>query len=191
MKKCAYGALMAAVILIAAGCATTTFRQEPRNDMGTLMIGQVQIEVKDWPDAWLNGVHQSDILVYLVELGEMKEIRINSHKDGAFYLVLPNKKTKILLQGFEIKEPLGRIWVPYNRGMILSAGKVNNVGRFMCTVQIEEAVKKRTKYTEYNATKEVNVHYLDVWRWFQRSFPESAWNDREWESLKHYDPTEG
>jgi hypothetical protein len=191
MKKAAYAAAMAIVILVAAGCATTTFREEPKPpDRGTLLIGQVQVEIKDWPSREMNGIHRRNVQVYLYDTGKKKQNQITSHGDGAFYLVFTNVKKEIYIQGFIVKGSdrggTSTISVEYGKRVILYPGKVNNMGRILCTVQTTGIRKMSTKTTSYDTVQDVKVDYEDIRQWFQLTFPDSAWNDKEWERVLHY-----
>jgi len=187
MKHAAYAAVMGVCILVAAGCATTAFREEPKApDMQTLLIGQVQVEIKDWPDAEMNGVHKRNVQVYLYDNNEMKRYQITSHGDGVFYVVFPDEKKQIFIFGFVVKSGGATITVDYKKWVNLYAGKVNNVGRITATVQTEGIAKRRTGSTEYNTSQDVKVEYGGIRQWFQLTFPDSEWNNKEWERVLHY-----
>ena len=190
MKNAAYAAVMAACILIAAGCATTNFREEPVGGMGTLVIGQVHVEITDWPSQEMNGVHKRNIQVFLYDIGEKEQIQVLSREDGAFYIVFPNTKKQIFLQGFVVKgmtrKGTSTVTVKYGKRVILYPGKVNNVGCIVCKIHTASISKKRTTRTEYDIIQNVEVDYEDIRQWFQLTFPDSAWNDKEWERVLHY-----
>jgi len=177
-------------LAIVTGCATTSFREEPKApDRGTLLIGQVQVEIKDWPRKEMNGVHRRNVQVYLYDNNEKKRYQITSHGDGVFYVVFPDEKKQIFILGFVVKgNTLGgtnTINVDYRKWVDLYAGKVNNVGRITATVQTEGIAKQRTSNIVYDISQDVKVDYENIRQWFQKTFPESAWNNKEWVDIPH------
>jgi hypothetical protein len=64
--------------------------------------------------------------------------------------------------------------------------RFNNMGRILCTVQTTGISKMSTKTTSYDSVQDVKVDYEDIRQWFQLTFPDSAWNDKEWERVLHY-----
>jgi hypothetical protein len=60
------------------------------------------------------------------------------------------------------------------------------MGRILCTVQTTGISKMSTKTTSYDSVQDVKVDYEDIRQWFQLTFPDSAWNDKEWERVLHY-----
>jgi len=187
MKNMAYVAVIVVFVLVAVGCATTTFREEPKPpDRGTLLIGQVQVESKSKSNKWRSYVTKRNINVYLYDINEFEEYQVLTHGDGVFYIVLPNERKEILIQGFKVGIPHSYTDIKYIRCVTLHPGKVNNVGHFTCTVEIGSIVKEKANWIHREVTQDVKVDYEGVRKWFQSTFPDSAWNNREWVREPHF-----
>lgn len=187
MKKVAYAAVIAVIVLVAVGCATMSLRAKPKPpDEGTLLIGQVQIEFKSKSNKWRSHVADSGLTVFLYDIVEVEEYKLTTYDDGVFYIVFPNERKEIFIHGFRRGIESSHTDIKYSKRVTLYPGKANNVGHFTCTAEIGDIVKRRGNYIEREVTQDVKVDYEGVRKWLQSTFPDSAWNYREWVRVPHY-----
>lgn len=187
MKKVLLLVFFILLIVFLTSCASTKFIVEPETpSMGTLLIGQIEVNVSGWPrPTAMNGVHKRDIEVHLYDYTRHKEITMTSKEEGTFYYVTDNNTKEINITGFEVNRVRGGggdksiVNLDYGKQIPLHKGKVNNVGHIIYTIEVtgqSPGMANRTKI-------EANVWYKvsgDIRQWFKKTFPESEWNNKEW-----------
>jgi len=193
MKKIFLLILFIPLIVLLTSCATTKFIAEPKTpDMGTLLIGQIEVHVSDWPEpSAMNGVHRRNIQVHLYDSAERKEIKMTSRGEGTFYLVSENRTKMIDISGFMVRTkieggPVSTLNLEYGKKVLLQDGKVNNVGRIIFIVEVIGQGPGRGNVGTYIQTSEsYKVKFEDIKPWFRETFPESEWNNKEWVNALH------
>ncbi len=185
------------VVIVIGGCATTSIITEPTNAESTLLVGRIILTCTDFPRNWhVNGEHSTGITVAIRNMSTNKIISARSRGyDGMFYIINPDVgKYKIEQFTSETGGDLYRVTLMYappeNTFFIVKKNTVNNLGDIEWYEKAEiEASKEHlgTKsQTRLFTTESHNFkrNYAELKSWFAETYPDSAWNDMNWNSLE-------
>jgi hypothetical protein len=192
MKKILFIVFTVLPLFFLIGCATTTFRVEPRApDMDTLLIGQIEVHVSGWPSTEMNRVHKSNIQAYLYDYAEDKWTQVTTRDEGTFYLVTSHASNKFWIGGFLVggktRGGTSKISLDYGKAVVVQGGQVNNLGRIVSTVKVIGRKQVGTG-TKIDISTNYIVRYGEIQPWFKETFPDSEWNDKQWFDSPHLGP---
>ncbi len=185
--------LVLAVLIIIGGCATTARITEPTSPSSTLLIGRIKVTCTGFPSKWhANGDHTNGVIVELKDVSnEIISIKARG-ADGLLYLVDPDIArytiVQIHLQTGTSRSTL-RLDHRTNDSIYIKGNSVNNLGdillRYDYVSKKAAEFSKRGTYTEImvNRSLEYKGNYDEVKAWFEETYPESAWNNKNWVNI--------
>ncbi|HUT65269.1 MAG TPA: hypothetical protein VMZ05_03865 [Spirochaetota bacterium] len=168
--------LSVVLILVVTVFIGGKFVKEPDEDLHTLLIGQIKLEASGFPgESHVNGIHTGDIEIHLKNklTGEIV-ILTSALGSGCFYMVNPETENYRIVKLYTlIHNPRYRqtlsMGIPTGGNISILNGKVNNLGHLVWKVD--------HKSESWDLSH--NFH-ADVKAWFEKTYPGSAWNKKEW-----------
>jgi hypothetical protein len=183
-------------ISISGGCATTPKIKDPPTPESGLLVGRIKLTCTDFPGSWgVNGDHTGGIEIYFRNVSTKEIISVKSSgEDGFFYILHPPEGGLILYDmKFVKKSARQTTTLPYRFEEVIGLGikpsSVNNVGDIHWSNHAETRESKEYSQKGSHATlhaessHEFRFNYKEVENWFKKTFPDSAWNDKNWVSV--------
>ncbi len=192
--------LFASIILIfvliafLGSCATTARITEPTSPGSTLLIGRIKVICTGFPSSMhANGDHTNGVIVKLRDVSN-EIISIRAHgADGLLYLVDPDIERYTIVQ-IHLQTGTGSSTLNLRLGtrdsIHIKGNSVNNLGDIL--LRFDYVSKKAAEYTKAGTHTEVKVNtsleykdnYDEVKAWFEETYPESAWNNKNWVNFR-------
>ena len=186
--------LVLAVLIIIGGCATTARITEPTSPSSTLLIGRIKVTCTGFPSGWnANGDHANGVIVKLRDVSnEIISIRARG-ADGLLYLVDPDIDRYTIVQ-IHLQTGTGSHTLTLRQGtsdsIHIKGNSVNNLGDIL--LRFDYVSKKAAEYTKagtytemkVNSSLEYKDNYDEVKAWFEETYPESAWNNKNWVNFR-------
>jgi hypothetical protein len=177
------------------GCATTSKIKEPVSVDSTLIVGRITVTCNNFPDNWhINGEHKSGIIVHLQNFKTDETTSVRSKgPDGLLCIYDIYDSYKITSFTFE---NMAGGWVStinynssYPKVIKIKKGSVNNLGDIYWVEtfgpKTEKVYTKTKRYQTGTSTQELifKDNYDEVKDWFQNTYPDSNWNNKNWTNL--------
>ena len=194
MKKmllCAITIPVFICLLTLAGCATTAKMAEPTGAGSTLLIGRIKATLTNFPAKWhINGDHTDGIMVKIKSdvTNETRFLRVKGD-DGLFYFTDPGVGTCTIV-GFQFQKRVLKTKIELVYGMNdpinIRGNAVNNVGdiswrcKYVTSVSTEFSRKGSYTSAAIDESHMYKENYAEVKSWFEKTYPASAWNNRNW-----------
>jgi hypothetical protein len=185
-------------IMIISGCATTSRITEPANAESTLLVGRIMLTCTDFPKQWhINGEHASGIEVDLRNVSLNKVITAKARGyDGMFHIINPDfgeyKIERFAIETGGSRYRVNLQYVPHENTFItVERNAVNNLGdiEWYETCETEESKEYTSTGTQTTliTTESHNYrrNYAELKSWFVKTYPESGWNNMNWNSLDY------
>lgn len=171
-----------AVLLIFSGCSTTKFRQEPTEQKTNIILGQLNITIKNFDrfhGTNFNGKHTHDVSIFINKPGADEEdrIRINSSGSQGWFFAAGVEPGEYEVVEFSYTVRSGSNWSKLywplhensRQKFTIYADKVNNLGE----VQWISDKKEGNVYYFIESFENVKENFTDT-------FYESEWLEKEW-----------
>ena len=180
--------------LLIGGCATTARITEPTSPGSTLLIGRIKVICTGFPSKWhANGDHTNGVMVKLRDVSN-EIISIRAHgADGLLYLVDPDiDRYTIVLLHVQVgtSRTLLDLYYRTSDPIYIKGNSVNNLGDILW--RCDYVSKKAAEYTKSGTHTEIKINnslvykdnYDEVKAWFEETYPESAWNNKNWVNFR-------
>jgi len=179
--------------LLIGGCATTSRITEPTSPDSALLIGRIKLTCTEFPKTWnINGDHPNGVVVYLANVSTKEIIKVRSRgSDGLFYLIdLDVDKYVIVAFSFQSGGSRHTVNLGFEtkdvRYFEIKRNFVNNLGDIKWRSKYE--TKVGTEWSKAGSTTTFSVkdsynylgNYDEVKSWFEETYPESDWNNKNW-----------
>ena len=185
--------LVLALLIIAGGCATTARITEPTSPGSTLLIGRIKVTCTGFPNKlYANGDHADGVIVKLKDVSnEIISIRARG-VDGLLYLVDPDIDRYTIVQIYlTTGSSSTRLRLDHrtNDSIYIEGNSVNNLGDILLRYDyVSKEAKESTKsgtstVIKVNRSLEYKGNYDEVKAWFEETYPESAWNNKNWVNI--------
>ncbi|NLY88944.1 MAG: hypothetical protein GX085_04910 [Firmicutes bacterium] len=168
--------LLAAVFL--AGCAKIP---EPDGPDDSLLIGVINLEARGYrekSDMRIDGEHSRNITITFCDVITGKEYKVKTGEAGLFWSnEIPTGNYYLKTLHFELERDNYKYWI--RRGfssatLPVRPGRVTNLGALLW---YSDAEKEEERIRQVKTPEQLRNE-------LQRKFPESAWYEREWISIK-------
>lgn len=191
------------VLIIMSGCATTSKISEPTTADSTLLIGRIKLTCSNFPNyVHVNGEHTKGITIDVRNMSTGEVLTTKSKgADGLFYFDNPDAGEyaivgyNITTKGGNVRATFKYLYDTSNRFNI-TPNAVNNFGdiSWVCvfeTITDKEYSDRGASHTTANWSNECYHigNYAEVKTWFKATYPDSAWNNINWNSLEFISKT--